>query len=130
MPSEHASCTSPGSSHREPATMRQKRLQAAIAVVGSLAIGAAACPDAAPAPPQNQPPVAVAGGYYAGQDTIHFNGGSSHGPGGDLPPVYPWEFGDGHTETGATAAHPHTTDGGHTVTLTVTHAPGASRQAA
>ena len=61
--------------------MRQNRLQAAIAVVGSLAIGAAACPDVAPAPPQNQPPVAVAGGYYAGQDTIHFDGRSrSHIP--------------------------------------------------
>ena len=88
--------------------MRQKRLQAVIAVVGSLAIGAAACPDAAPAPPQNQPPVAVAGGYYAGQDTIHFDGRSSHDPDGDLPLVYHWDFGDASTDTGATAGHLYT----------------------
>src|SRR5947208_627702 len=105
--------------------MRQKHLQPAIAVVASLAIGAAACPDAAPAPPQNQPPVAVAGGHYAGQDTIHFDGRSSYDADGDLPLVYHWDFGDGSTDTGATAAHLYTSDGGYTVTLTVTDARGA-----
>ena len=110
--------------------MRQKPLSALITVGASLALGGAACPDAAPAPPQNQPPVAVAGGYYAGQDTIHFDGRSSHDPDGDLPLVYHWDFGDGNTDTGATAAHLYTSDGGYTVTLTVTDARGASSPAA
>src|SRR2546422_3294148 len=96
----------------------------------SLAIGAAACRAPAPAPPQNQPPVAVAGGYYAGQDTIHFDGSSSHDPDGDLPLVYHWDFGDGSTDTGATPAHRYTSDGGYTVRLTVTDARSASGPAA
>src|SRR2546422_2249239 len=101
-----------------------------IAIGASLAIGAAACRDPAPAPPQNQPPVAVAGGHYAGQDTIHFDGSSSHDPDGDLPLLYHWDFGDGSTDTGATPAHLYTSDGGYSVTLTVTDARGASGPAA
>src|SRR5205807_1297007 len=48
----------------------------------------------------------------------------------DLPLVYHWDFGDGNTDTGATAAHLYTSDGGYTVTLTVTDARGASSPAA
>src|SRR2546428_11348531 len=101
-----------------------------IAIGASLAIGAAACRDPAPAPPQNQPPVAVAGGHYAGQDTIHFDGSSSHDPDGDLPLVYHWDFGDGSADTGATPAHLYTSDGGYSVTLKGTDARGASGPAA
>src|SRR5437667_10047367 len=97
-----------------------------IAIGASLAIGAAACRDAAPAPPQNQLPVAVAGGHYAGQDTIHFDGSSSHDPDGDLPLLYRWDFGDGSADTGATPAHLYTSEGGYTVTLTVIDARGAA----
>src|SRR5213593_1031858 len=84
-------------------------LQPRMIIGASLSIGAAACRDPAPAPLQNQPPVAVAGGHYAGQDTIHF---------------------DGSTDTGATPAHLYTRDGGYRVTLTVTDARGASGPAA
>ena len=110
--------------------MRLKPLPVVIAVGSLLAIGGAACPDAAPAPPANQPPVAVAGASYAGQDTIHFDGTASHDPDGDLPLVYHWDFGDASTDTGATPAHRYMADGSYTVTLTVTDARGAASPAA
>src|SRR2546430_5683135 len=105
-------------------------LQPRMIIGASLAIGAAACRDPAPAPPQNQPPIAVAGGHYAGQDTIHLDGRLSYDPEGALPLLYRWDFGDGSTDTGATPAHLYTSDGGYSVTLTVTDARGASGPAA
>ena len=98
------------------------RLQPGMIAIGaSVVMAAAGCRDAAPAP-QNRPPVAVAGGYYAGQDTIHFDARASYDPDGDLPLVYHWDFGDGSVDTGATPVHLYAADGGYTVTLTATDA--------
>ncbi len=44
--------------------------------------------------------------------------------GGTGPYFYSWNFGDGGTTTGATAAHSYTTIGNYTVTLTTTDYPG------
>ena len=91
--------------------------------------GSAACHHASPsAPPSNQPPVAKAGGPYAGAvgDTVHFNGSTSFDPDSNTPLTYAWKFGDNATGTGPTPVHAYNAAGTDTVTLVVTDAKGAS----
>src|SRR2546421_153735 len=94
--------------------------------------GSAACHHASPsAPPSNQPPVAKAGGPYAGAvgDTVHFNGSTSFDPDSNTPLTYAWNFGDGGTGTGAAPAHVYAVAGSYPVALTVTDAKAATSQA-
>jgi PKD repeat protein len=68
----------------------------------------------------NRPPVANAGGPYAGTRTqaVPLDGSASTDPDGDAL-TYAWDFGDGAIGTGATPGHLYTTLGTFTVTLTV-----------
>jgi|GEM_PF-4998799 len=69
----------------------------------------------------NQPPVANAGGPYAGNvgTAIQFDGSASYDPDGAVI-TYNWSFGDGGTDTGATPTHAYSVAGTFSVTLTVT----------
>src|SRR5437660_392680 len=84
--------------------------------------GSAPCRQASP----NGPPVASAGGPYAGAagDTIRFDGSGAADPDGDAI-AYGWNFGDGSTGTGATPAHVYAGAATFTVTLVVTDSKGA-----
>jgi len=72
-----------------------------------------------------QPPVASAGGPYAGAANIvlNFTGAASRDPDGSVV-SYLWNFGDGNTASGVTAAHSYATAGTYTVQLTVTDNDG------
>ena len=75
----------------------------------------------------NQPPVAAAGGPYAGEEgtSIGFSGAGSSDPNTDAL-SFAWTFGDGATGTGVAPSHPYADNGIYTVTLTVTDSKGAS----
>jgi PKD repeat protein len=74
----------------------------------------------------NQPPVADAGGPYAGY-TIYlpviFDGSNSHDLDGTIV-SYEWEFGDGSFGTGVAPSHYYQSSGEYTATLTVTDNAG------
>lgn len=78
----------------------------------------------------DQPPVADAGGGYAGVEggSIAFNGSASSDPDND-PLSYAWDFGDGQTGAGAAPSHSYTDNGSYTVTLTVSDPAGATATA-
>ncbi|MGV8858333.1 PKD domain-containing protein [Rhodoglobus sp.] len=57
--------------------------------------------------------------------TATFNGSTSSDPDGTIS-SYAWNFGDGQTGTGVTAAHSYATAGNYTVRLTVTDNQGAT----
>jgi PKD repeat protein len=70
----------------------------------------------------NDPPVAEAGGPYAGTvgASIDFDGTGSSDPEDASPLRYGWSFGDGETGAGATPAHAYAEAGTYTATLVVT----------
>jgi PKD repeat protein len=75
----------------------------------------------------NQPPVADAGGPYAGQldEIISFDGTASTDPDGSIT-SYEWDFGDGVTASGANPDHSYSQEGSYNVTLTVTDNDGVN----
>lgn len=77
-----------------------------------------------------QPPVANAGGPYAGavNVAINFSGAASRDPDGSVV-SYLWNFGDGTTASGVTAVHAYTAAGSYTVRLTVTDNDGLTNSA-
>ena len=76
----------------------------------------------------NNPPVANAGGPYAGGEggTITFNGSASRDPDGDVI-TYDWNFGDGTAHgVGVAPKHAYLNNGSYVVTLVVTDSRGAA----
>jgi PKD repeat protein len=71
----------------------------------------------------NAPPVASMTVSCTQRD-CSFDGTASGDPDGTIA-SYAWNFGDGNTATGPTAAHSYTADGSYTATLTVTDNQGA-----
>lgn len=73
----------------------------------------------------NHPPVAYAQPASTGcPDTLAtFNGSNSSDADGQ-PLTYSWDFGDGHTASGATVQHAYATSGAHRARLTVTDNSG------
>ena len=71
--------------------------------------------------PLNQPPVADAGGPYAGiaGDPVQFDGSGSSDVDGTIV-SYDWDFGDGSTGTGVAPTYAYAVEGSYVVTLTVT----------
>ena len=76
--------------------------------------------------PQNQPPLAYAGGPYTGYagEPIQFNGSGSSDSDGTIV-SYQWSFGDNTTGVGIIPEHTYTTAGTYTVNLLVTDNEGA-----
>ena len=76
--------------------------------------------------PVNTPPVADAGGPYAGLEgeAIAFDGSGSTDSDGTIT-AWLWDFGDGATSTAASPSHAYASAGSYTVTLTVTDDDGA-----
>jgi hypothetical protein len=79
------------------------------------------------APPVNQPPIASAGGPYAGTagEAIQFSSTGSSDPDGQIV-SYSWDFGDGSSGTGASPTHAYAAAGSYTASLTVTDDQGLS----
>ena len=75
----------------------------------------------------NRPPVASAGGPYAGDTarTITFTAASSTDPDGDAL-TYEWSFGDGSGASGSLVRRAYSTPGTYTAQVTVTDGRGAS----
>ena len=77
--------------------------------------------DPEPQAPENNPPIAVAGGPYsgeAGSTLIQFDGSGSSDPDGD-PLGFAWDFGDGNTATGMMPTHTYAASGDFVVRLVV-----------
>src|SRR5439155_22846718 len=70
------------------------------------------------------PPRANAGGPYAGDGSVQFNGSASSSPQGNMPLTYSWDFGDGTTGLGATPVHTYDAYNTYTATLVVTDSKG------
>jgi MYXO-CTERM domain-containing protein len=77
-----------------------------------------------------QPPLADAGGPYAGTTgvAIQFDGSGSSDPDGTIA-GYAWDFGDGGTATGVRPTHAYAAAGRYAVSLTVTDNGGATSTA-
>jgi PKD repeat protein len=77
--------------------------------------------DPEPQAPENNPPIANAGGPYsgeAGSTLIQFDGSGSSDPDRDAI-SFAWEFGDGNTATGMMPTHTYTSAGDFVVRLVV-----------
>lgn len=81
-----------------------------------------------PTSPNNQPPVADAGGPYVASvgAPVQFNGSASHDPDGSVT-SYEWSFGDGATDAGVLSSHTYASAGTYSVTLTVTDNSGTTQ---
>jgi MYXO-CTERM domain-containing protein len=79
--------------------------------------------------PNNQPPVARAGGNRSAPvgESVSFNASGSTDADGTLA-SYAWDFGDGSTASGVTASHAYSAAGTYLVRLTVTDDKGATGQ--
>ncbi len=86
--------------------------------------GTGVCHEADPL--ANQPPVAAAGGPYASDGTVVFDGSASSDPEANTPLTYDWDFGDGSRGSGMAPTHTYRADGTYTVSLIVTDALGAA----
>lgn len=77
--------------------------------------------------PANQPPVASAGGPYAGAPGVPLtlSATASTDPDGSIV-SYAWAFGDNTTGSGATVSHAYATSGTYTATVIVTDDRGAA----
>ena len=77
--------------------------------------------------PENEPPVANAGGPYTGVvgSPVSFNGSGSSDPDGSIT-RYVWNFGDGSNGTGIRPSHSYATAGTFAVVLTVMDNDGAT----
>jgi parallel beta-helix repeat protein len=71
--------------------------------------------------PDNQEPIADAGGPYNGfiNKDITFDGSNSNDPDEGDTINYTWDFGDGSTGEGAFPTHKYTSEGNYTIELTV-----------
>ena len=80
--------------------------------------------------PTLRPPMAVAGGPYAGTvgSTVSFSGTGSSDPQGQTL-TFAWNFGDGGTGIGASTSHTYLAAGAYTVSLTVTNTSGLNNTA-
>lgn len=79
--------------------------------------------------PQNDPPLANAGGYYTVTlgDPVQFSSIGSYDPDeGDFISSYYWDFNDGTNSTEANPIHIYSLTGNYTITLTVTDNGGLS----
>jgi PKD repeat protein len=74
-------------------------------------------------PAPNQAPTANAGGPYAADNTVMFNGSGSD-PDGNLPLTFRWTFHDGSTSTLPNPTKTYDADGSYSATLIVTDAKG------
>lgn len=75
-------------------------------------------------PPVNQPPKAVISAPTIDERKVTVSGTNSTDADGTVT-AYAWDFGDGATDTGATATHTYAADGRYVVNLTVTDNAGA-----
>ncbi|HEC89111.1 MAG TPA: PKD domain-containing protein [Thermoplasmatales archaeon] len=80
--------------------------------------------------PENQAPIANAGGpYYAGVgESIHFDASASYDSDGEIV-SYLWNFGDGEKTFGETVYYSYDSEGTYIVTLTVTDNNGSVKTA-
>lgn len=80
---------------------------------------------------ENQAPVAVVNGPYAGiaNSTINFSSAGSTDPDGTIT-SYQWDFGDGSSSNQTNPSHSYANVGNYTVTLTVTDNENATASAA
>jgi probable HAF family extracellular repeat protein len=83
----------------------------------------------APPPPVNHPPVAIAGGPYAGVEgsAIAFSGSGTDPDGDQL--VFKWSFGDGDSATTSAPSHAYANSGSYTAVLRVEDPSGAGHSA-
>lgn len=83
-----------------------------------------------PSNPNNQPPVANAGGPYGAMagTAVQFNGAGSSDPDGSIT-NYQWNFGDGTLDAGPYPTHAYASPGTYAATLTVTDNSGAQNSA-
>jgi probable HAF family extracellular repeat protein len=86
-------------------------------------------PAAPPPPPVNHPPVANAGGPYAGVEgaLIAFSGSGTDPDGDEL--AFKWSFGDGDSASTAAPSHAYANNGSYTAVLRVEDPSGAGHSA-
>lgn len=86
--------------------------------------------NSSPGNPENQAPLADAGGPYQGKvnETTTFNGSRSHDEDGTIA-LYLWSFGDNSNGSGVSPTHMYTASGIYNVTLSITDNEGKTATA-